>query len=468
MLRDHTKLLRRAVTSADVLVSAVLFVGLLSRPHLHRDTGLTRPEEWRVLAVGLVGTLTWAIVVHQLGLYDSLRRKTTAEVITRLGIAAGISTMILMVVMFLVAAPLARRFPFVFGVGQLLSLGALRVPILLVLHTLRRSGRNYRDVLIAGTGSRAAMLERTIAGHSEWGLRIIGFIDDAGAPLDSSLDGYDVHKLVEIPNLLRASVIDEVILACPLSELPSMQPLVSVCVEAGVPVTLLSDLFGDDLPPPQLTHLGSLSALSFAPVHHNEVMMSIKRIIDVVGAAVLLVATAPIVAVAAVLVRLDSPGPVFFRQKRCGLHGRGFELLKLRTMSADAEERRHELLHLNEMDGPVFKIRDDPRITRVGRILRRTSIDEFPQFWNVLIGNMSLVGPRPPLPAEVNEYATFQRRRISVRPGITCLWQVSGRNNIAFDDWVKLDLEYIDSWSLAKDFEILVKTVPAVLFGTGS
>jgi lipopolysaccharide/colanic/teichoic acid biosynthesis glycosyltransferase len=173
-------------------------------------------------------------------------------------------------------------------------------------------------------------------------------------------------------------------------------------------------------------------------------------------------------AFAAVLIRLDSSGPVFFRQKRCGLHGRGFHLLKLRTMCADAEERRQELLHLNEVDGPVFKIRDDPRITRVGRLLRRTSVDEFPQFWNVLIGNMSLVGPRPPLPAEVNEYATFQRRRISVRPGITCLWQVSGRNEIAFDDWVKLDLEYIDSWSLTKDFEILAKTVPAVLFATGS
>ena len=258
------------------------------------------------------------------------------------------------------------------------------------------------------------------------------------------------------------------ILACPLSMLPSMQPLVSVCVEAGVPVTLLSDLFGDDLPPPRLSQLGSLSGLSFAPVHHNELMISIKRIVDVVGAAVLLVATAPIVAVAAVLIRLDSPGPIFFRQKRCGLHGRGFQFLKLRTMYVDAEEKRSELLHLNEMNGPVFKIRDDPRITRVGRILRRISIDEFPQFWNVLIGDMSLVGPRPPLPAEVDRYATFERRRISMRPGITCLWQVSGRNEIDFDEWVKLDLEYIDSWSLTKDFEILLRSIPAVLSATGS
>ena len=416
MLRDHTKLIRRAVTSADVLVSALLFVGLLSFSELHRGTGVTRPEEWRLLAAGLVGTLTWTIVADQIGLYDSLRRSSISEIITRLAITAAIATAVLMVVMFVVATPLARRFPFIFGLIQLLSLGVLRFSVIQGLHTLRRSGHNYRDVLIAGTGKRAAAIERTIAHHPEWGLRITGFTDDAGAPLDPSLDGYDLYKMADVPNLLRDSVIDEVILACPLSVLPSMRPLVAVCAEAGVPVMLLSDLFGDDLPPPQLSQLGSLSALSFASVHHSELEISIKRCIDVVGGAVLLVATAPIVAIAALLIRLDSPGPVFFRQKRCGLHGRGFELLKLRTMSADAEERRRELLHLNEMDGSVFKIRDDPRITRVGRILRRTSIDEIPQFWNVLIGNMSLVGPRPPLPAEVSEYSTFERRRISVRP----------------------------------------------------
>jgi exopolysaccharide biosynthesis polyprenyl glycosylphosphotransferase len=468
MLRDHSKLILRVVTSTDILTSALLFIGLASLPHMYRGTGLTRPDEWRILAAGLVAALTWAIVVDQLGLYDSLRRKTFAEIITRLAIAAGISTAVLMLVMFLTATPLARRFPLVFGLAQLLCLGTLRIFVIVGLHTLRRSGRNYRDVLIGGTGARAATIERTIASHPEWGLRIIGFLDDAGVPLDPSLDGYDVHKMVEIPNLLRDNVIHEVILACPLSMLPSVQPLVTGCAAAGVPVTLLSDLFGDDLPQPRLRHLGSLSGLSFAPVHHNELMISIKRVIDVVGAAVLFVATAPIVAVAAVLIRLDSPGPIFFRQKRCGLHGRGFQLLKLRTMSVDAEEKRLELLHLNEMNGPVFKIRDDPRITRVGRILRRFSIDEFPQFWNVLIGDMSLVGPRPPLPAEVDRYATFERRRISMRPGITCLWQVNGRNEIDFDHWVRLDLEYIDSWSLTKDFEILCKTVPAVLFATGS
>ena len=250
--------------------------------------------------------------------------------------------------------------------------------------------------------------------------------------------------------------------------LSSLRPLVAVCAEAGVPVTLLSDLFGDDLPPPEVSQLGGLSALNFAPVHHNELKLGIKRLIDVVGASVLLIATGPIIGVAALLIRLTSPGSVLFRQQRCGLHGRRFMLVKLRTMYVDAEERKRDLLDANEMDGPVFKIREDPRITSVGRFLRRLSIDEFPQFWNVLIGDMTLVGPRPPLPDEVEQYTTFERRRISMRPGITCLWQVNGRNEIGFDEWVKLDLQYIDTWSLRRDLEILLRTVAVVLRGTGS
>ena len=171
---------------------------------------------------------------------------------------------------------------------------------------------------------------------------------------------------------------------------------------------------------------------------------------------------------AAIAIKATSDGPVFFRQMRCGKNGRPFRMVKLRTMSADAEERKAALMKLNEMEGPVFKMRHDPRITKVGAFLRRFSIDELPQFWNVLRGDMSLVGPRPPVPMEVAEYATFDRRRLSMRPGITCIWQVAGRNEISsFDDWVKMDLHYIDTWSLMSDLKILVATVPATLRGTG-
>jgi len=202
-------------------------------------------------------------------------------------------------------------------------------------------------------------------------------------------------------------------------------------------------------------------------VHHSRSQLAVKRSLDVVISGLLLLVAAPVIGLAAIAIKRSSPGPVFFRQVRCGLHGRRFEILKLRTMVVDAEARRAEVLDLNEMDGPVFKIKNDPRITGVGRFLRRWSIDELPQLWNVLRGDMSLVGPRPPIPSEVVQYETSDRRRLSMRPGLTCLWQVTGRNSIGFEQWVKLDLLYIDTWSLNQDCKILFKTLPAVLRGTG-
>jgi exopolysaccharide biosynthesis polyprenyl glycosylphosphotransferase len=197
------------------------------------------------------------------------------------------------------------------------------------------------------------------------------------------------------------------------------------------------------------------------------VALFLKRILDVTGSGAALLLLSPLLALVAALVKATSPGPVFFVQERSGLNGRRFGCVKFRTMVADAEARKAEIEHLNEVNGPVFKIKNDPRITPVGRVLRRWSIDELPQLWNVLVGDMSLVGPRPPIPSEVVQYETSDRRRLSMRPGLTCLWQVAGRNTIGFAQWVKLDLLYIDTWSLAQDIKILLKTFPAVLRGTG-
>jgi exopolysaccharide biosynthesis polyprenyl glycosylphosphotransferase len=301
---------------------------------------------------------------------------------------------------------------------------------------------------------------------------VIGFVDEGDFPFDPQLmaGGSDlaVHKIQALPDLLREEVVDEVIVACPRSMLGTIAPVVGTCAAVGVPVTVLSDLFGDMLPPPRSGRLGSHPALRFSVMHHGILQTRIKRAIDAVGAAVLLVLVAPILAAAAVAIRANSPGPILFRQQRCGLYGRRFTMLKLRTMHADAEMRRLEFAQLNEMDGPTFKIRCDPRTTPVGRFLRRYSLDEIPQLWNVLRGEMSLVGPRPPTPYEVDQYLVFQRRRLSMRPGLTCLWQVNGRNEIGFEEWVQLDLEYIDNWSLILDLRILLRTLPAVLRGTGA
>jgi len=208
--------------------------------------------------------------------------------------------------------------------------------------------------------------------------------------------------------------------------------------------------------------------LSFATTPTSQLQLMAKRVLDIALASLLLLLGLPVVTMIALAIKVTSGGSVLFRQTRCGLNGRFFTLYKFRTMVEDAEERRRELLHLNEMQGPVFKLKSDPRVTLLGRFLRRFSLDEFPQFWNVLRGDMSLVGPRPPIPEEVAQYKRWQRRRLAMKPGLTCLWQISGRNNIDFDRWMQLDLEYIDSWSPMLDLKILLKTIPVVLTGKGA
>jgi len=216
-----------------------------------------------------------------------------------------------------------------------------------------------------------------------------------------------------------------------------------------------------------LEEFNSIPFLSFNPTSHTETAIVIKRGIDIFLALLLITLTAPFFVFIALAIKLTSPGPVFFKQVRCGLNGRRFNILKFRTMVVNAAALKSELEELNEVSGPVFKIKKDPRVTATGRFLRKFSLDEIPQFINVLKGDMSIVGPRPPIPSEVRKYDLWQRRRLSVRPGITCLWQINGRNGIDFEEWMKLDLEYIDKWNLSLDMKIILKTIPSVLKGTG-
>jgi exopolysaccharide biosynthesis polyprenyl glycosylphosphotransferase len=227
-------------------------------------------------------------------------------------------------------------------------------------------------------------------------------------------------------------------------------------------------LFDVKIAKARLTQLEDVPLLTFETVVAKEGQLFVKRIIDFVVSAVLLVLLAPVFIIVALAIKFNSKGPVLYRQTRVGLNGRKFTLYKFRTMFEGAEEKLTELEKLNEMGGPVFKMKKDPRITRLGRYLRKFSIDEFPQLFNVLVGHMSLVGPRPPIPEEVVQYEPWQRRRLSMRPGLTCIWQVSGRNKIDFDDWMKLDLKYLDNWSLWLDFTIIMKTIPVVFFGIGA
>ena len=466
MLRSHAKLIRSLLLTLDVLLSALVFLAAAATPALLTTTTVSA-DAATLLVPGLVACLAWPLILEQLDLYESQRRRDVAQVLGSLALAGGISTALVAASAGLAGAPVRPLFPLVVGAGQFVLLSTMRLTALAGIRVMRRRGHNFRNVLIVGTGTRARHVLYQLQRHPEWGLRVVGFMDEHDAPHDPRIPATRVFKFVDLQEIIRERVIDEVIVACPRSMLASIGPVVAVCATAGIPMTLLSDLYGDYLPPPRVTHFGSLAALSFAPVHHSRTRLLVKRGVDVVGSALALLLSAPIVACAAIAIKLDSKGPVLFRQIRCGMNGRHFKIVKLRTMLVDAEEQKAALMGLNEMDGPVFKMRNDPRVTRVGRFLRRLSLDELPQFWNVLVGDMSLVGPRPPVPIEVAEYATFDRRRLSMRPGITCLWQVNGRNSIGFADWVKLDLEYIDTWSLTQDAKILAKTIPAIVRGTG-
>jgi exopolysaccharide biosynthesis polyprenyl glycosylphosphotransferase len=470
MLRVQSQRFHSLLVTIDVALSGVLLVLLLSAP---RIAGLKAGDDWimtpGLLATALTACLAWPFTLQQMGLYDSQRLTALDRVVGRLVVAGICSTMLVTAAAFIWKAPVGPRFPLLFGAGQLALLTFTRLIVFFGLRLARRVGRNTRNVIVIGSGPRAAGVLHTVMEHPEWGLNVVGFVDDLDAPMAGGIPVDKVFKLADMPMLLRDEVVDEVIVATPRSMLTSVLPVVAACGSAGVPFTLLADIFGDYLPPPEVTRFGTLAALRFAPVHHSNARLAVKRGMDVVGAVSLLLITAPVIAGCALAVRLSSPGPAFFRQIRSGKNGRRFSIVKLRTMCNDAEARREALQHLNEMEGPVFKIQDDPRVTKVGRFLRRHSLDELPQLWNVLTGDMSLVGPRPPMPHEVAQYETFEQRRLSMKPGLTCLWQVSGRNDVSsFDEWVRMDLEYIDTWSLGNDLRILGRTLPAVLRGTGA
>jgi len=326
-------------------------------------------------------------------------------------------------------------------------------------------------VLIVGVGNIAREYARMLRENVGWGMLVIGFVDDGSSAESIRVPKQElVGTLQDLPRLLRERVVDQVAYALPLGILPRVASSFAVCKTFGVSTQVVLDYFSRLGAQVNFDFCGKVPVVSveYGRTPGSPLFMAIKRLADIIVAILALIVFGPLMLLVALLIKLSSRGPVFFIQARCGLNGRIFNVYKFRTMGVDAEKMKQKLAHLNEMSGPVFKIRNDPRVTRIGRLLRKFSIDELPQFINVLKGDMSLVGPRPPTPDEVVQYEDWQRRRLSVRPGLTCIWQVSGRNNIDFDEWMRLDLQYIDNWSLGLDLKLLAKTLPAVLSKNGA
>jgi exopolysaccharide biosynthesis polyprenyl glycosylphosphotransferase len=330
---------------------------------------------------------------------------------------------------------------------------------------VRQRGRNLRYLVVAGTGPDAARAAQEFSNDPGLGMRLVGFLGESqGFTLPSPVLG----AFTDLETLVRSHVIDEVLVAAPDASVAQTSAIVETCNLLGLRTHLYGGLLPGTWRNVDARQHGDEVVLSLTPYPHGAASLVMKRALDIAISAFALLAMAPLLVLIAALVKLTSKGPVFFVQWRIGLNGRRFRFPKFRSMVQDAEARLAEVMQHNEMDGPVFKMKRDPRITRLGAFLRHYSLDELPQLWCVLKGDMSLVGPRPLMPHEIDGHASWQRRRLSMRPGLTCLWQIGGRNAVDFDRWMRLDLQYIDSWSLGLDMRILLRTVPAVLSGRGA
>ncbi|MGD0428278.1 MAG: sugar transferase [Candidatus Acidiferrales bacterium] len=407
------------------------------------------------------------------GLYQSRRLSTRLAESTDALKATSLSTVCLaLVAVFFSVRMITVPFLITFYAISSLLVVASRFFLQYWLAIVRRHGHNLRYMLILGTNSRAIEFARKIEAAPERGYQLLGFVDEDWSRMEEfNATGYKVCcDYAGLAEYLRRNVVDEVAIYLPLrSFYEHSSQVAALCEQHGMVMRFASDIFGLKTARSRTEEFeGDHHIAAYTGVRDGWPLL-VKRILDLAISFVLLVALTPLFLVVAALIKLTSPGPVFFRQERMGINKRRFVIYKFRTMVPNAEEMMESLEDLNEVSGPVFKIMDDPRITPIGKFLRRTSIDELPQLFNILKGDMSLVGPRP-LP--VRDYQGFnqdwQRRRFTVRPGITCLWQVNGRSSIPFEQWMRLDLQYMDEWSLWLDLKILARTIPAVLRGSGA
>lgn len=416
----------------------------------------------------------WLIVGWASGAYREVQEIDLRRALTDSLKVAVFSTILLFA--FIFAFNFAYISRFLLGFYAIIDLTLM---ILLRVAGLRWGGRlaasvsGYRQFLLIGTSDEAPEIAKAIESNERRGMRLAGFVlvaPEGETQVNQSAlrHNYSTFALRDLPELLHRHVIDEVIFAVSREDLAKLEHAFLLCEQEGVKTRLALGFFPHLISSVSLEHLREIPLLTFSTTPENEYLMLWKRMADFLMAAILVVVFSPLFLLLALLIKITSPGPVFYRQIRCGLGGRKFVLYKFRSMRADADLDREALETLNEMDGPVFKIKNDPRCTPAGRLMRKLSLDEFPQLINILKGDMSFVGPRPPLPKEVDQYERWQRRRLRMRPGLTCLWAVKGRNRLNFKQWMELDLEYIDHWSPLLDWKILLKTIPVVLLGRGA
>ena len=460
------------VLLADVLlINLAFFLGYYARYQLQLFSNV--PDTYDApysayVPFQLAFTVLMVLFLALDGVYRRRREGGWFAALYRIGNATTTVTVLLIAGTFIVQ-PLvySRLLPFEVGILTIVLLSGARLGQRIVAAQLRKRGFGLDRVLIVGAGEIGRAVMRNLVARPELGYQVVGFLDDDLSKGDlgrfKALGGLD-----SVGTVMKSERVDEVIITLPWMYHRTIMGLVRSCQAAGVRARVVPDLFQLSLSHVDFDDMGGIPLMGLKSTAIPRAGRLIKRVLDIAIALTALVVSSPVLLLIALLVRLDSSGPALFRQRRVGEAGRPFDILKFRTMRVGAEAEQERLKHHNESTGPLFKMKADPRITGLGRFLRRVSLDELPQFVNVLRGEMSVVGPRPGLPVEVAEYQPWQRQRLDVPPGITGLWQVSGRSELTFDEMCLLDVYYIENWSLGLDLSIMLRTVPRVLFADGA
>lgn len=478
MTNLRRKLLAKGTRILDIAVMMFTFLATLyyfapeEAPHNIIEFLSLKIKVLNVLALFIL-VVGWNRLFSYFGLYEVRRLGTRFREWLDIVKAVSVSVLFLAAVSFLISRRnIDKNVLITFWFSCIVLTIAARTAVREYLVFLRNHGRNLRHIVFVGSGPRAIELAQKVMSRPELGYKLLGFVDDNFKVSHSKMVPKEKRlcKLAELPDYLENHIVDEVFIALPIKTFyERIREIARLCEELGIVCRVSSDWFELKTARTSAFSLGGVPILTMQTgSQHQAESMWLKRLLDILLASLALLILAPVFLLVAILIKATSKGPIFFKQDRIGYNRRRFKMIKFRTMIDGAEELQDELEPMNEADGPAFKIKDDPRVTQIGKWLRKTSIDELPQLINVLKGDMSLVGPRP-LPVRDVEGIDerWQKRRFSMRPGLTCLWQINGRHKVSFEEWMKLDLEYIDRWSIKLDMEILLKTLPTIIKATG-
>lgn len=469
MFDEKTAALGRSILVVDTIVTILAYI-LAYYSRILYPSDNTADFYSHLALLPLILTLFTGLVSYQTA-YKSPRSLNLIAHSWTIFRGGSISFAVLMSLFFIFKIQFVSRYVIlIFCVLEFIFLLSIRAFVQWYFQRSVKQGKNCLNIIIIGTGDRAKELSEKLSRQTAWGVKVLGHLDPDSSRIGKKvLDSPVIGTVNDINKCLKEFVVDEVIIAIPRSLLNDVEMIYQACEEEGIKLRFMADVFNLQVSRMGLIQLGSIPLLTLEPVAQSEIKLLVKRCFDLSITLLFMPVILPIIAIIAIAIKLDSPGPVFFIQQRVGLRKHLFPMIKFRSMHVNAEEIMKEIEHLNEAKGPIFKIANDPRVTRIGKYLRKTSLDELPQLFNVIRGEMSLVGPRPMSTRDVSKFDKgIQRKRFSVKPGLTCIWQISGRSNLPFEKWLELDLKYIENWTLWLDIIILFKTMPAVIFSKGA